>query len=157
MFHFIVGAVSTATALYSICSTTESLCKGLDNYVDKNVDIITDSPLLGHKSGTIKLRCKSERRMVHEYNKLVASLTEVKFGKSYKNFEDKKDWTAEELQFLFRLGTSLENWWVEGLAGQFFSGQETLDPRTVSIMKSLSKEQRLLIADVQVLIQYQPK
>jgi len=157
MFHFIVGAVSTATALYSICSTTESLCKGLDNYVDKNVDIITDSPLLGHKSGTIKLRCKSERRMVHEYNKLVASLTEVKFGKSYKNFEDKKDWTAEELQFLFRLGTSLENWWVEGLAGQFFSGQETLDPRTVSIMKSLDKEQRLLIADVQVLIQYQPK
>ena len=157
MLHIAYAAVGTAVGLYSIMSGTENACKKLDEYVDRNIDIMTDSPILGHSNGTVKLRCKSERRMVHAYNLLICRIMKSHFDKDYTGYENKKDWTPEELSFLFRLGTSLENWWVEGLAGQFFNGQETLDPRTVKILKGLSQKEKLLIADTQVLIQFQPK
>ena len=152
MVPFIIGSLGTAATLYSFMQGTESVCKSIDDYVDKNMDIWTDFPVLGYEFSVIKLRSKSERRRVHSYNillcEIISKYLNTEFTEDYLN----KKWTEEELRLMFRLGSACEEWWASGFVGQYLSEIPEIDPKAMVIFKTLNTQEKSTIASAQSLI-----
>ena len=152
MLPFIFGAISTAAGLYSIMSTTESACSALDSYVDKNIDIMTKSPVLGYvMSPDIALRSKSERRRIDRYNTLLAKLVGEHLDCDLSDWQNRK-WAPEQVRAVYRFGAAAHEWWKSGFTGQRLGGENTIDPRVQPIFAALTTEEKAIIASAQSLI-----
>ena len=149
MIPLIVGAASTAAALYTTMSTCEAVCEKADDYIDKNVDIWTAEPVLGFSEKMIRCRSKSERKIIKKYNKLFMRLLNVpKKKRQLKNLK----LSEEQTKLMFRLGLAFESLWAFGYSGQKLQGFDHVDPRAVKTYKDLSTDDKFIIARAHALL-----
>jgi len=154
MLPFLIGAAGTAASLYSFMSAVETGSKALDEYIDENVDILTQSPVLGRPEMVCTLRSKSERRLIESYNAILISYVDQINGTSLLSQWGKPGFRfdKEDVTLLMRLGAAFYNWWREGYTGQYINQTKTLDPKVSAIFHLLDDTDKAIIARAQALI-----
>lgn len=154
MLPFLLGAAGTAASLYSFMNAVEQGSKTLDQYIDDNVDIITQSPVLGRPEMICICRSKSERRLLESYNQLLLSYVDQINGTSLLFDWDKPGFKFDKasLTLIMRLGAAFHNWWKEGFTGQYLANNPTIDPKVSAIFRLLEDSDKAVIARAQALI-----
>lgn len=156
MLPFILGAASTAVSLYSIMSATESACTMIDNYVEDNVDINTETPVMGYSKMAVVLRSKKERRALEAYNKLVLRCIDLLHGSDieteWSRKPDRFKFTEEQLRLKYRIGAAFETWWRQGFTGQTIASGNVIDPIVEGLFYTLSDSDKATIARAHALV-----
>ena len=156
MVPFVLGALGTAASLYSIMQSVESTCSMVDDYIEDNVDIMTENPVMGYDRMTVLLRSKKERRALEAYNRLVLECLDLLMGSNIAEEWSKKPgsfkFTEEQLRMKFRIGAGFEHWWREGFSGQHLNGKKVLDPYVEGLFHTLTDSDKAVIARAHSLV-----
>lgn len=156
MLPFILGAAGTAVSLYSIMQGAESACSVLDNYIEDNVDINTQNPVMGYDKMSVVLRSKKERRALEAYNLLVLNCIDLLHGSNVaKEWAKKPDhfkFTPDQLRLKFRIGAAFENWWRCGFTGMVLNGGKVTDPIVEGLFLTLTDADKAVIARAHSLV-----